>query len=120
LNEGNEGNMSKDQTEKVEDIYCSALEIESPDERKVFLDHACRGDAGLRLEVDKWLARQPAVDKFFQEIDVAGLLAEALLDLPPQLPAKAAPGNAGGAGADQVSGQSVSSFDVAQPVPAAG
>jgi hypothetical protein len=104
--EGNDGNMSNDQTERVEDIYCSALEIKSPDERRVFLDGACRGDAGLRLEVDRWLALQPAADKFFQKIEraMAGLLAEAFLDLPPQLPAKAAPGHAGGAGADQVPG----------------
>ena len=117
--EGNEGNVSNDQTERVEDIYCS-VEIKSPDESKVFLDGACREDAGRRLAVDKWLARQPAADKFFQGIDVAGLLAEAFLDLPLQLPAKAVPGNAGGAGSDQVPGRSVSSFEVAQPVPAAG
>ena len=97
--------MSNDQTERVEDIYCSALEIKSPDERKVFLDRAFRGDARLRLEADKWLAMQPAVDKFFQEIDVASLLAEAFLHLPPHLPSKAAQGNAGGAEADQVPGQ---------------
>jgi hypothetical protein len=95
--EGNEGNVSNDQTERVEDIYCS-VEIKSPDESKVFLDGACREDAGLRLEVDKWLARQPAADKFFQEIDVAGLLAEAFLDLPLQLPAKAAPSQPAGRG----------------------
>jgi hypothetical protein len=102
-----EGNMSNDQTEKMEDIYCSALEIKPPDERKVFLDRACRGDAGLRLEVDRWLAMQPAADKFFQEIEiaVAGLLAEAFLDLPPHLPSKEAQGNAVGAVADKVPGQ---------------
>ena len=90
--------MSNDQTERVVDICLSALEIEPPDERKVFLDRACRGDAALRLEVDRWLAMQPAADKLFQEIDVAGLLAEAFLHLPPHLPSKEAQGNAGGAG----------------------
>ncbi len=68
--------MSNDQTERAEDIYCSALEIKSLDERKVFLDRACRGDADFRLEVDRWLAVQPAADKFFQENDVARLLTE--------------------------------------------
>ena len=97
--EGNEGNMSNDQTEKMEDIYCSALEIKSPDECRLFLDYACRGDAGLRLEVDRRLAMQPAVDKLFQEIEiaVAGLLAEAFLDLP----SKEAQGNAGNAYASE-------------------
>ncbi len=98
-------NMSHDQTERAEDIYCSALEIKSPAERKVFLDRACRGDAGFRLEVDRWLAMQPAAGKFFQEIDVARLLTETFLHLPSHLPAKAAQGHAGGAGANQVPGQ---------------
>jgi hypothetical protein len=50
---------------------------------------------------------QPAADKFFQEIEiaVAGLLAEAFLDLPPHLPSKEAQGNAVGAVADKVPGQ---------------
>jgi hypothetical protein len=95
------GNMSNDQTERVVDIFCSALEIKSPDERKVFLDRACRGDAGLRLAVDKWLALQPAADKFFQEINMAGLLTDAFL----HLPSKEAQGNAGGARANQVPDQ---------------
>jgi hypothetical protein len=89
--------MSNDQTERAEDIYCSALEIKSPAERKVFLDRACRGDASFRLEVDRWLAIQPAADKFFQEIDAARLLTETLLHLPSHLPAKEAQGHAGGA-----------------------
>jgi hypothetical protein len=94
-------NVSNDQTTRVEDICLSALEIGPPDERKVFLDRACRGDAGLRLAVDKWLARHAAADKFFQGIDVARLLTEAIL----QLPSNEAQGNAGGAVADKVPGQ---------------
>lgn len=92
--------MSNDQTKRVEDICLSALEIEPPDERKVFLDRACRGDEALRLAVDRWLALQSAVDKFFQGIDVACLLTEAFL--PPS--SKEAQGNAGGAVANKVPG----------------
>ena len=88
-------NVSNDQTTRVEEICLSALEIKSPDDRKVFLDGACRGDAGLRLAADKWLATHAAADKFFQGIDVARLLTEAFL----------AQGNAGGAVADKVPGQ---------------
>ena len=60
-------------TERAEDIFCSALERVSPDERKLFLDHACQGDAALRLMVDKLLAAQPAAEKTFQEGGVARL-----------------------------------------------
>jgi hypothetical protein len=94
-------NVSNDQTTRVEEICLSALEIKSPDDRKVFLDGACRGDAGLRLAADKWLATHAAADKFFQGIDVARLLTEAFLDLA----SMEAQGNAGGAVADKVPGQ---------------
>ena len=65
-------------TEKAENIYCSALEIKSPDERKIFLDRACRGNVGLRSLVDKLLASQVGAEKFFQEGGVARLPMEGL------------------------------------------
>ena len=73
-------------TERAEDIFCSALEINSPDERKVFLDRACQGDVALRSMVDKLLASQPAAEKIFQEGGVARLpmaeLSQSLEDSP--------------------------------------
>ncbi|MGA2854741.1 MAG: serine/threonine-protein kinase, partial [Verrucomicrobiota bacterium] len=60
-------------TERAEEIFYSALEIKPPDERKVFLDRACLGDAALRAMVDKLLASQPAAEKIFQEGGVARL-----------------------------------------------
>ena len=60
-----EDQMIEVPTERAEEIFCSALEINSPDERKVFLDRACQGDAALRSVVDKLLASQPARGKNF-------------------------------------------------------
>jgi serine/threonine protein kinase len=70
--------MAEALTERAEDIYYSALEIKSPDQRKAFLDRACQGDAGLRLVVDKLLASQHDMDRFFQEGGVARLPMEDL------------------------------------------
>src|SRR5690349_6965603 len=59
--------------ERAEDIYYSALEIQSPAQRDGFLERACQGDTKLRSMVDKLLAAQPKVEKFFQEGGVARL-----------------------------------------------
>ncbi len=73
-------------TDRAEEIFCSALEINSPDECKVFLDRACQGDSALRSVVDKLLASQPAAEKIFQEGGVARLpmaeLSQSLEDSP--------------------------------------
>lgn len=60
-------------TERAEDIYYSALEIKSPEQRSTFLERACKGDLKLRSVVDKMLASQPSAEKFFQEGGVARL-----------------------------------------------
>ena len=78
--------MTEVPTERAEDIFYSALEIISPDQRKLFLDRACQGDAALRSLVDKLLAAQPAAEKIFQEGGVARLpikeLSQSLADTP--------------------------------------
>jgi serine/threonine protein kinase len=58
-------------SERAEDIFYSALEIKSSDQRQVFLERACAGNAGLRLVVDKLLLSQPAAESIFQEGGVA-------------------------------------------------
>jgi hypothetical protein len=72
--------------ERAEDIFYSALEIESPDQRQAFLARACQGDGALRSLVDRLLAAQPAAEKAFQEGGVAGLplgdIAQSLADTP--------------------------------------
>jgi len=84
-------------TERAEDIYCSALEIESPAARKAFLEQACLGNAGLRSTVDNLLAAQAGAEKFFQEGGVARIplreLSQSLTETPglgeiPEAPAR--------------------------------
>jgi len=41
-----ESQMNPAPTEKVEEIFFSALEINSPAERNDFLERECRGNAG--------------------------------------------------------------------------
>src|SRR5947209_726110 len=73
-------------TERAEEIFYSAQEIKTPEERKAFLDRACSGDAGLRAMVDHLLAAQSGAEKFFQEGTVARLpmaqLSQSLADTP--------------------------------------
>jgi hypothetical protein len=54
-------------TDKVEQIFVSALEIDSKENLKGFLDRACQGDARVRAEVEDMLAMQPRLDKIFPE-----------------------------------------------------
>src|SRR5215469_4625812 len=65
--------MTEVPTERAEEIYYSALEIKSLEQRNNFLDRACQGDSKLRSVVDKLLAEQPNVERFFRECSVARL-----------------------------------------------
>jgi eukaryotic-like serine/threonine-protein kinase len=51
--------------EQVEEVFCAALELESPEERRTFLDRACAGDASLRRAVEEMLADQAGFEKNF-------------------------------------------------------
>lgn len=77
--------MLEPPTEKAEEIFFSALEIDSA-ERQAFLDRSCQGDSRLRAMVDKLLAAQPAAERFFPEGGVARLpvreLSQSLDDTP--------------------------------------
>src|SRR5262245_46093349 len=39
----------------IDSIFCSAIEIESPDERRALVEHACGGDLDLRHQVERLL-----------------------------------------------------------------
>src|SRR5262245_9474546 len=39
----------------IDTIFCSAIEIESPDERRVLVEQACGADVDLRHQVDRLL-----------------------------------------------------------------
>jgi hypothetical protein len=62
---------------RLEDLDCSALEFQTIGQRKKFLERECCGDTKLRAEVEEMLVRQPIVEEFFRDIDLAGLLAKA-------------------------------------------
>jgi serine/threonine protein kinase len=57
--------MSEALTEKAEKIFCSALKVESPGDRKDLLDRECGEDVDLRSAVEKLLASQGDVNSFF-------------------------------------------------------
>jgi eukaryotic-like serine/threonine-protein kinase len=40
----------------IDEIFCGAIEIESPDERECYLNRVCGEDVGLRKQVDRLLA----------------------------------------------------------------
>lgn len=65
-------------TEKVEQIFVSALEMDAKEDLKVFLDHACQGDAGVRAEVEDMLAVRPQLERMFPEGGVVFTLTEDL------------------------------------------
>ena len=52
-------------SERVEEIFCAALEVTDPEERGRFLDHACAGDSPLRSAVEAMLAAQSNFEKNF-------------------------------------------------------
>ena len=54
-------------TEKAEQIFVSALEMDAKENLKAFLDRACQGDGGVRAEVENMLALRPQIDKMFPE-----------------------------------------------------
>jgi hypothetical protein len=59
------GVMNEVPSDRLMDIFCSALEIQSEDKRRIYLDSACSDNAGLRSKVDDLLASQPNAERFF-------------------------------------------------------
>jgi len=68
--------MSKAMTEKAEQIFVSALEMDAKENLKAFLDRACQGDDGVRAEVEDMLALRPQIEKMFPEGGVLFALTE--------------------------------------------
>jgi hypothetical protein len=79
-------------SEKAEQLFFSALEIKSPDEREIFLERACQGDADLRSVMVRLMASLPDAHKFFPEGGVASLpmgdLSNSLAETPGLLEAE--------------------------------
>jgi len=53
--------------ERVEDIFCAALELEASADRAAFLERACAGDGRLRSAVEEMLAARNDFGKIFCE-----------------------------------------------------
>jgi eukaryotic-like serine/threonine-protein kinase len=53
--------------ERVEEIFCDALELEALDERMAFLNRVCAGDSHLRSAVEDLLLSQTDVERFFRD-----------------------------------------------------
>jgi hypothetical protein len=110
-----ETHMTEGSTERVELIFFSALEIQSLEERKKFLERACGEDAGLRSTMDKMLSSLPDAKKFFGDDGMARLPLEELskcLDEAPGLP-----GNVGAlADRDEFIGQSLGNYKLLQKI----
>jgi hypothetical protein len=66
--------------ERVEEIFCAALEVKVPEERKAFLERACAGDSKLRAAVEKMLLSQTGVEKLFGGGSPARGLGRAMAD----------------------------------------
>ena len=57
--------MDQERWLRVKDIFHAALDRE-PDERSAFLDTTCRGDAGLRHEVELLLEKEMEAGSFLE------------------------------------------------------
>jgi len=64
--------------EKIEEIFCAALELTDPSERMAFLERACTGDANLRSSVEQMLSEQSHVEELFGAEGIAHVSAAGL------------------------------------------
>src|SRR5208282_1195193 len=55
------------QSQREKAVYCQALEITGPEQRRQFLDQACGADKALREQVDKLLGLTQSAGDFFTE-----------------------------------------------------
>jgi eukaryotic-like serine/threonine-protein kinase len=57
--------MNPDRWRQVEQLYFAAVE-KRPEDRAVFLEQACSGDAALRQEIESLLAVAPVADNLLR------------------------------------------------------
>ena len=76
-------------------VYCQALEITDPEQRRQFLDRACGADKALREQVEKLLALSQSAGDFFKDCapalepaaaDAAQVLSAAESAVEPEIP----------------------------------
>src|SRR6516165_1227056 len=56
-----------DWNSRANDVFLRAAEVESPAERRLFLDQQCGDDAGLRAQVESLLAASAKVGSFLNK-----------------------------------------------------
>jgi len=54
-------------TPREKAVFCEALEITDPEQRRQFLDEACGSDKSLRQHVERLLALSQSAGDFFKE-----------------------------------------------------
>lgn len=63
--------------QKLEAIFHAALELAAPEQRDIYLNRACEGDAALRAQVEALLRAVENADKFFESNLGSGPLEKA-------------------------------------------
>ena len=61
-----------DRKQKIEAIFHAAAELDSPEQREIYLNRACGGDAEFRSEVETLLRAVQRADQFFDDPALAG------------------------------------------------
>ena len=56
-----------DRTEKIDEVFWSALQISSPEQRATYLEQRCGDDSQLRELVEKLLRAQPKAEQFLEK-----------------------------------------------------
>src|ERR1017187_4165431 len=76
-------------------VFCEALEIADPEQRRQFLDQACGADEALRAQVERLLALSQSAGDFFKDCapslapapaDAAEVLSAAESAVAPEIP----------------------------------
>ena len=76
-------------------VFCEALEITDPEQRRQFLDQACGADEALRAQVERLLALSQSAGDFFKDCapslepapaDAAQVLSAAESAVEPEIP----------------------------------
>src|SRR5262249_23035839 len=71
----------------IDAIFCTAIELESPEARATFLEQICAGDAELKARVEKLLGAHFRAGSFLEAPAVARTV-----DMPAEPPIAATPG----------------------------
>ena len=66
MRQASKGDMSS-RVPREKAVFCEAVEITDPEQRRQFLDQACGADKALRAQVEKLLALSQSAGDFFKD-----------------------------------------------------